>query len=93
MNTFRGIQTVRVGLWAALQIMLLFFVFPELGVYRSEEQEIRMCFEASAFSLVSIVIIVPMFRKASPSACVVLVLMLAFPAWVLYGVLRIRGII
>ena len=93
MNTFRGIQTVRVGLWAALQIMLLLFVFPELGVYRSEEQQICMCFEASCFSLVSIVIVVPMFPKASPFARVVLVLMLAFPVWIFYGVLRIRGFI
>ncbi len=92
METFRGIQSVRVGLWAVLQLALLFLVFPELSVYQSEEQQIRVCFEASSFALVSIVIVAPMFLKASSVARIVLLLMLVFPAWILYSVLRIPWI-
>jgi len=86
MTTFRGIQPVRAGLSVVIQLMLLILVFPQL-VYRSEDLRIRMCFEAVAFSLVSIVIVVPMLRKASPGALVVLTSMLAFPLWVLYEAL------
>ena len=78
--TFFSTQSVRFGLWAVLQLALLFLVFPELGVYQSEEQQIRVCFEASSFALVSIVIVAPMFPKASPVARIGLLLMLVFPA-------------
>jgi hypothetical protein len=92
-DTFRGIQSVRIGVWAVLQLMLLFLIFPELGVYRNEEQQVWTCFGASSIALVSIVIVAPMFSKVSPVARFVFALMLVFPAWILYSVLRIRSIL
>jgi len=91
--TFREEQTVRIGLWAILQAIFAIFIFPDLGVYRSEEQEIRACFVSSAVALISIVIIVPILPRASRVSRAVLLLMLIFSAWILYSVLRIRGIL
>ena len=91
--TFREEQTVRIGLWVVLQAMFLIFVFPDLGKYESEQQQIRASFVASGFALVSIVIIAPILPRASQISRAVLLLMLVFPAWILYSVLRIRGIL
>jgi hypothetical protein len=86
-ESFRGIQPVRVTLWAALQLIFLVLVFPDFASYANEEQHLRACFVAAAFALVSIVIVVPMFPKASPVAGVMLALMILFPALILVSVL------
>jgi hypothetical protein len=91
--TFHKEQTVRIGLWLVIQAAFLIFVFPDLGRYESEQQQIQACLVASGFALVSIVIIVPILLRASPVMRAVLLLMLVFPAWILYSVFRIRGIL
>ena len=87
--TFREEKVVRIGLWVVFQAMFLIFVFPDFGIYRNDQQQIRACFVASCFALVSIVIIAPLLTRVSRVWRVLLLLMLAFPAWILYSVLRI----
>jgi len=63
----------------------MLFVFPRLGNWLNQQTDVWYYFVAFGFALISIVVVIPMFPKASAIGRIVIAVMLALPVLEVLG--------
>ena len=84
MISFRGIESVRIGLSLLIQFALLIGL-PMFG-YESEEQWMRVRFVTITLAAISVVIVIPVFLRASRAGRIGLSVFFIYPLYAVFVV-------